>query len=132
MAEYNSDFNPAMAASAMFDSIINQVRSSNLNFQMQMTPFSATIVIKKTLIKDISGFHVIPSTFKNHEEEKVEQIYKKVFTEIKPQKVSHTTVQIDFDDANTEIKETLKQAGAELGQAQLKLGLGFTSTLDSK
>ena len=24
-----------------------------------------------------------------------------------------------------------KQAGAELGQAQLKLGLGFTSTLDS-
>ena len=25
----------------------------------------------------------------------------------------------------------LKQAGAELGQAQLKLGLGFTSTLDS-
>ena len=25
-----------------------------------------------------------------------------------------------------------KQAGAELGQAQLKLGLGFTSTIDSK
>ena len=24
-----------------------------------------------------------------------------------------------------------KQAGAELGQAQLKLGLGFTSTIDS-
>ena len=31
-----------------------------------------------------------------------------------------------------EIWENLKQAGAELGQAQLKLGLGFTSTLDSK
>ena len=82
MAEYNSDFNPAMAASAMFDSIINQVRSSNLNFQMQMTPFSATIVIKKTLIKDTSGVHVIPSTYKNHEEEMVEQKYKKVLTEI--------------------------------------------------
>ena len=25
-----------------------------------------------------------------------------------------------------------EQAGAELGQAQLKLGLGFTSTIDSK
>ena len=109
MAEYNSDFNPAMAASAMFDSIINQVRSSNLNFQMQMTPFSATIVIKKTLIKDTSGFHVIPSTYKNHEEEMAEQKYKKVFTEIKPPKVSHTMVQTDFDEAITENKETLKK-----------------------
>ena len=26
---------------------------------------------------------------------------------------------------------SLKQAGAELGQAQLKLGLGFTLTIDS-
>ena len=30
----------------------------------------------------------------------------------------------------TDIK--IKQAGAELGQAQLKLGLGFISTIDSK
>ena len=28
-------------------------------------------------------------------------------------------------------KELDKQAGAELGQAQLKLGLGFTSTIDN-
>ena len=81
MAEYNSDFNPAMAASAMFDSIINQVRSSNLNFQMQVTPFSATIVIKKTLIKNTSGFHVIPPTYKNHEEEMAEQKDKNENTE---------------------------------------------------
>ena len=30
------------------------------------------------------------------------------------------------------INNLSKQAGAELGQAQLKLGLGFTSTIDSK
>ena len=29
---------------------------------------------------------------------------------------------------NTEKYKSMKQAGAELGQAQLKLGLGFTST----
>ena len=29
-------------------------------------------------------------------------------------------------------KKDSKQAGAELGQAQLKLGLGFTSTIDTK
>ena len=31
-----------------------------------------------------------------------------------------------------QMKNKKKQAGAELGQAQLKLGLGFTSTIDSK
>ena len=29
-------------------------------------------------------------------------------------------------------KKDSKQAGAELGQAQLKLGLGFISTIDTK
>ena len=109
MAEYNSDFNPAMAASAMFDSIINQVRSSNLNFQMQMTPFSATIVLKKTLIRDTSGFALIPATYKNHKEEMVEQKYKKVTEEMKPFKVLHTTLQTDLDEDITENKETLKK-----------------------
>ena len=109
MAEYESDFNPAMAASAMFDSSINQVRSSNLNFQMQMTPFSATIVIKKTLIRDTSGFPLIPPTYKNHKEEMVEQKYKKVTEEMKPLKVSHTTLQTDLDEDITANKETLKK-----------------------
>ena len=29
------------------------------------------------------------------------------------------------------LEKIVEQAGAELGQAQLKLGLGFTSTIDS-
>ena len=33
--------------------------------------------------------------------------------------------------AHVKNKKKRKQAGAELGQAQIKLGLGFTSTLDS-
>merc|ERR1712208_21320 len=66
MANYTSDLNLTMAASELFESIIDQVRSSNLNFQIQMTPFSANIVIKKTFIKDNSGFPLLPPTYKNH------------------------------------------------------------------
>ena len=78
-----------MAASAMFEGIINQVRSSNLNFQIQMTPFSANILIKKTLIRDNAGSPIIPSTFKNHDEE-ISKNYEKVTAEIKALKVAYT------------------------------------------
>ena len=42
---------------------------------------------------------------------------------------------IEYRIQNTKYKNRMqnkkKQAGAELGQAQLKLGQGFTSTIDS-
>ena len=94
MAEFNSDFNPTMAASEMFERIIDEVRSSNLNFQIQMTPFSANIVIKKTLIRDNSGFPLIPTTYPNHDNEQKKN-YKKVTEEMEALKVSYTTVQND-------------------------------------
>ena len=42
-------------AGEIFDNIINQVRNSNLNFQMEVSPFSAAIYLKKSIIKDKSG-----------------------------------------------------------------------------
>ena len=56
----DSDFNPTMASSKAFDQILESVKSSNLNFCMQLSPFSANISIKKTLIKDKSGVHLNP------------------------------------------------------------------------
>ena len=44
-----------MSASKMFDYLLNSVKSSNLNFHIQQTPFSAVISIKKTLVKDQFG-----------------------------------------------------------------------------
>ena len=56
-----SDFpDPKMAASQAFDTIITQVKLSNLNFRIEMTPFAATIVLKKSLIKDKSGYPILP------------------------------------------------------------------------
>ena len=56
----DSDFNPTMAASKAFDQILEYVKSSNLNFCLQLSPFSANISIKKTLTKDKSGVHLNP------------------------------------------------------------------------
>ena len=50
-----SDVTPTMVASQAFDSILQQIQTSNLNFQLQISPFSANISIKKTPIKDKFG-----------------------------------------------------------------------------
>jgi hypothetical protein len=55
-----SDINPAMAASRTFDSILEKIQRSNLNFQLQISPFSAVISLKKSLVKDKSGNTLLP------------------------------------------------------------------------
>ena len=53
-----------MLASNAFEQIIDQIRTSNLNFQLQMSPFSAQISLKKSLIIDKSNlFHLRRSCF---------------------------------------------------------------------
>ena len=56
-----SDEDSTMAATRTFDSILEQILSSNLNFQLQISPFSANISLKKSPIKDKSGTSVLPS-----------------------------------------------------------------------
>ena len=56
----NSDMNPTMIASRTFDSILQQIQLSNLNFQLQISPFSANISLKKTPIKDKYGALLLP------------------------------------------------------------------------
>ena len=46
MAKHDSDFTHTMAASTMFEGIIDQVRSSNLNYQIQMTPSSVKLKLE--------------------------------------------------------------------------------------
>ena len=49
-----------MAATKAFDKILDDVKSSNLNFCLQLSPFSATISLKKTLVKDKAGLFLYP------------------------------------------------------------------------
>ena len=77
----DSDFNPTMAAYKTFDQILECVKSSNLNFCLQLSPFSANISIKKTVVKNKSGvpliprFHV-PDLHEKHVLEKIELVKK--------------------------------------------------------
>ena len=57
-----SDLNPTMVANKTYDSILVQVRASNLNFHLHISPFSAIISIKKSLIKDQFGSLLLPPT----------------------------------------------------------------------
>ena len=50
-----------MAASIAFNKILQQVQSSSVNFQLQLSPFSAVISLKKSLVKDKAGCYLLPS-----------------------------------------------------------------------
>ena len=56
--QINSDV--TMAASKKFDSIIHQIEKSGLNFRLEVTPYSAFISLKKSLVKDKSGSPIFP------------------------------------------------------------------------
>ena len=56
----DSEIHSMMAATKAFDKILDCVKSSNLNFCLQLSPFSANISLKKTLIKDKAGFYLNP------------------------------------------------------------------------
>ena len=53
-----------MLATTSFDHVINEIQRSGLNFQLQISPFSALISLRKSLIKDVSGKPLIPSRIK--------------------------------------------------------------------
>ena len=49
-----------MLASNVFYKIIDQIQSSNLNFHLQLSPFSAKISLKKSLIRGKAGALLLP------------------------------------------------------------------------
>ena len=54
-AKKNMDLVFSNMAAEKFDDILHQIRSSSLNFQMKVTPFTAVIYLKKSITKDKSG-----------------------------------------------------------------------------
>jgi hypothetical protein len=57
---FNSDVFTTMAATLKFDDILRTVQSSNLNFHLEISPFSAIIHIKKSLITNKFGSSLFP------------------------------------------------------------------------
>ena len=61
----NMDVAFSNMAAIKFENILNQIRSSSLNFQMSVTPFTAVIHLKKSITKDKSGNFLNQNTFVN-------------------------------------------------------------------
>jgi hypothetical protein len=52
---------PTMSPTKLFEDLLDSVKSSNLNYHIQQTPFAAFISIKKSLIKDKFGNQLKPT-----------------------------------------------------------------------
>ena len=78
--------NPAMLALNTYESVIDQIRSSGLNFQLQLSPFSAQISLKRSLVKERSGVLRCPPPLKKepsvHDQENRRENLKLVETDV--------------------------------------------------
>ena len=56
----DSEINLTMYCDTTFNRIIEEVKSSKLNFHLQQSPYSAFISLKKSFQKDRSGTILVP------------------------------------------------------------------------
>ena len=153
--------NPTMLACESVDTILEHVRNCGLNFQIQVSPFSAIISLKKSLVKDKSGNLLLPPyrygtrestrelVDKNIEltkmHEKVVSDYEKACELVKYLEKTRNEVKVKHEEAtNTNeeqlkseietLKSTLKNHNSEIGnlQAALKTCKNVSEKLNKK
>ena len=90
-----------MMAENSFNSIIEQVQVSKLNFQIQLSPYSAVISLKKTFLKDQNGRYVTPKLSAGNT---VSSIKEDVIPFVK-----YETLEADYLQALNKIKVLEKQ-----------------------
>ena len=132
-----------MLAKNAFDEILELVKTSNLNFQMNVSPFSATISLKKSFIRDKFGNILAPTPvnpasqeFSTHHEnaelvKKNEHLSKKIqeienFVTFKTQTIQILEAKIanaeastiktfnEKNDEATTVKKALKNSNMEI------------------
>ena len=60
---YLTSRNPAIITTNVFTSIIDPIQTSNINYHLQLSPFSAFISVKRSLVKEKkSRAHWLPET----------------------------------------------------------------------
>ena len=128
-----SDFDTAMLAKIAFDKILEQTQASNLNFQLRLSPFSASISLKKSFIWEKSGYFLLPTTgpmpaniFSENDEgvEKNEHLNLK-FVEMQNliESKSKTTHTLEEKIANVEASahKSLKEKNEEVNTMKISL-----------
>ena len=112
-----SDFNPTMAASQTFETILNTIKSSNLNFQLMLSPFSATISLKKSLVKDKSGHLLSPPRPDSILLEQVKLENESLSKKVKDLERSNQTLKLNVEDSVIDCEnayETIRKLENEL------------------
>ena len=71
---FNSDENPTMIAANTFNSIVQQIQASNLNFQIMLSPFTVNISVKKTPTIDKSGIPLLVRTSIRPKDDSVDEM----------------------------------------------------------
>ena len=105
----DSDNTFTMMASTAFDRILQEIQTSNLNFQLQVSPFSAQISLKKSLVKDRNGSCRLPpseSSFTRSESELsiLQREKMQVQNDLKVLQTKYERVVSDCEDAFNRIK----------------------------
>ena len=115
----SSDANPTMLPKKVFDQIVEQVQSSNLNFQLQLSPFSATIFLKRSFVRDKLGNVLLPSINVNKSELKLHD-NNNLFDEINRLKCNILEVEEDNkskDNTIWNLEEKLRKTEASATKA---------------
>ena len=97
-----------MLATSTFNEILEKIKTSNLNFHIQLSPFSAMISLKKTLVRDRSGNGMPPPFYSSATLDKDVLIYNSknqmLQNEIESLKCLNQQLANDLDDANKKLE----------------------------
>ena len=109
----DSDYmSSAMLASNVFQEILDHIQSSNLNFQLQVSPFSAQISLRKSLIRDKTGKMLPPGSQRHDDLKKLVNQNDKLQNELSILRTNHEVLVDNFTKACQTI-ETLKNQTKE-------------------
>lgn len=127
----DSDF--TMIATTEFNKVIDLVQSSCLNFQLKLSPFSATISLKKSLIKNKSGTFMVPmppktGTFCDDDINLLVQQKKKLSAELCEMRKKYDGCLLAY----TVACENIKTLQSQLDDYQLKVKVGEKVTLSEE
>ena len=102
-----SDVNYAMLATYTFNEILEIIRTSNLNFHIQLSPFSAMISLKKTVVRDRSGNCMPPPFYSSAIRDKdvdIQYLIPRIKCCIESHKRLNQQLANDLDDANKKLE----------------------------
>ena len=106
------------AASETFDKILDYVKKSNLNFCLQLSPFSANISLKKTFVKNKAGVYLNPPVSTVPVIDSLVQKNKHLEEKVKNLETIIDDINLRLK-VNEEIENKVKIEKIETGQADL-------------